>query len=757
MLTKLIKFWRWPLAIQVFIGISLSMMTVGIISGELYRVRETDFLRENFYRQSKQTFSMLSSVSIEAMITEDVPVLETIVAKVVEKTPGIYALSIYNEEGRKLVSWKSRVVYQDAENKTLSFEENIVSEGEVFGRIFLAWDTAPNYREINDHVWRGRKELFIALFILAVLIALFVHFIAIRPVNRINRQVVAMTRGSTDRKLSLGVAARELLNLGDSVNQLSGALKMRDEKESELVLQRREIEQANTALRESEENLQITLDSIGDAVIATDARGEITRMNPVAVELTGWDFDRAIGKPFGEVFNTVDADTGRPIPNSVHKVMETGEAAALETHAILIATGGTERKIADSGAPIRDAQGKMVGVVLVLRDITEQQRLAKELRQSEKMQAVGQLAGGIAHDFNNMLAGILGSSELLARYTGDCPKAKKYIDIIIKTSKRAADLTGKLLSFSRKGSRMSGSLDMHDVVREAAVLLERSIDKRIQLILELSAAETFVTGDPALLENAVLNLGVNARDAMPEGGKLVVTTGNLVLDEDYCRMATAKLSPGRYLRVSVRDTGTGIPPGLVKRIFEPFFTTKGSGKGTGLGLSAVYGTVRDHRGDINVYSEPGEGTVFHIYLPVTQSAANRQQLASEQFVHGSGLVLVVDDEEVIRTTVSHFLEEFGYDVLLAKDGLEALQVYQANKSRIDLVILDMIMPRMNGYDAFLAIREFNPNAKAILASGFADSTKTIEMQKKGLLGIIRKPYLRTDLSKIVAEALNRGK
>ncbi len=752
MLTKLTRFWRWPLTLQIFLGIWLSMMIVGIIAGEFYRVRETDFLRDNFYRQSEQTCSMLSSVSIEAMITEDVPVLETIVTAAAKKTPGIYQLGIYNEEGRGLVSWKSGVVYGEVDQKFLSFDEEVVYEGEVFGRIFLAWDTTPYYDEINAHVWKGRKALFVALFFLALLIALFVHLIVIRPINRIDHRVVAMAQGRTGDEISLRVAARELLDLANSVNQLSEALKVRQEKEAELVLQRREIELANTALRESEENLHITLDSIGDGVIVTDPQGRIVRMNPVAVALTGWEFDGAKEKPLEEVFNTVNADTGRPMPNSVEKVIITGEAVASETHTILKAKGGTERRIADSGAPIRNSGGNMVGAVLVFRDVTEQHRLAKELRQSEKMQAVGQLAGGIAHDFNNMLAGILGASELLGRFASGNVKTKKYVDIITSTAKRAAELTAKLLTFSSKGSRLSGPIDMHGVVREAVSLLERSIDKRIRVGLELKAAETHVIGDTAQLENAVLNLGVNARDAMPEGGQLVISTDNIDLDQDYCRTASAVLSPCRYIRVSVRDTGTGIPHNLVKRIFEPFFTTKAIGKGTGLGLSAVYGTVRDHRGDITVYSEPGEGTVFHIYLPVTGAAARPEKPPEEELIHGSGLILVVDDEEVIRTTVSHFLEEFGYDVLLARDGREALEVYRADVNRIDLVILDMIMPRMNGRDAFLAIRELNPGAKVILASGFVDNMKAAEMESKGLLGIIKKPYFRAELSKIVAEA-----
>ncbi len=753
MLTKLTRFWQWPLAIQMFLGIWLSMMIVGIIAGELYRVGETDFLRENFYRQSKQTFSMLRAVSIEAMITEDIPVLETIVAQVVESTPGIYALSLYNEDGHELAAWKSGVVYEEVEKKILSFDEDIVSEGEVFGRISLAWDTAPQYRKINDHVRKGRNGLFVTLFFLAALIALFAHFIAIRPINRIDRRVVAMTRGHIKGELSLRVAARELLNLARSVNRLSEALKVRDEKEAELVLQRREIEQANTALRASEENLQITLDSIGDAVIAADAQGRITRMNPVAAALTGWEFDQAKARPLGDVFNTVDADTGRPVPNSADKVMRTGESAPLATHTVLLAKDGTERRIADDSAPIRSADGEIVGVVLVFRDVTEQHRLAMELRQSEKMQALGQLAGGIAHDFNNMLAGILGASELIEKYVGGNVRAKKYIDIIGGTAKRAAELTGKLLTFSSKGSRLSGPLDMHGVIREAVSLLERSIDKRIRLVLELEAVETYVIGDSAQLENAILNLGVNARDAMPEGGALIVTTDNPVLDEEYCRTVSADISPGQYIRVSVRDTGTGIPAGLLDRIFEPFFTTKAIGKGTGLGLSAVYGTVMDHRGDIAVYSEQDEGTVFHIYLPVTAEAARHDKPVTEPLIHGTGLIMVVDDEEAIRTTVTHFLEEFGYDVLPAADGVEALEVYKADMDRIDLVILDMVMPRMNGRDTFFAIRALNPNARVILASGFVDTVRAAEMEAKGLLGIIKKPYFRAELSRIVSEAL----
>ena len=385
----------------------------------------------------------------------------------------------------------------------------------------------------------------------------------------------------------------------------------------------------------------------------------------------------------------------------------------------------------------------------------ERERLQDQLRQSEKMQTIGQLAGGVAHDFNNILGGIIGAAELLERHEKDNEKSQKFIQMISNAATRAADLTDKLLAFSRKGKSISTQIDIHAIIMETVVLLERSIDRRIALSLKLNANAHATIGDPSQLQSAILNLGVNARDAIPEGGTITISTENVDFDADYCNTSPAALKPGQYIQVSVSDTGMGIDQNIIDRIFEPFFTTKEQGKGTGLGLSAVYGTIHEHGGNVQVSSEPGEGAVFHLYLPVENSESSNDALSLEQIEVASdgGVILLIDDEKVIRLTGSYALEDMGFEVLLAENGEEGVEIYQKNAAKINLVIIDMIMPKMNGTEAFHAIREINPRAKVIMASGYAKDAKVSELMQEGLAGFIKKPFKRNDLAKIIAESI----
>ncbi|HNV72887.1 MAG TPA: PAS domain S-box protein, partial [Candidatus Ozemobacteraceae bacterium] len=339
-------------------------------------------------------------------------------------------------------------------------------------------------------------------------------------------------------------------------------------------------EQAET-LRRSEEDLRITLHSIGDAVISTDTDGRIVRMNEVAEKLTGWSQAEAVGKPSTDVFRIVQGEARQQCANPVEKVLASGEHVELANHTVLVSRTGREYQIADSGSPIRDRDGQIVGVVLVFRDVTEQYVLEERLRQSQKLEAVGQLAGGVAHDFNNMLGGIIGGAELLEMGMTPNDEQRKALDIIINAAERARELTRKLLVFSRKGRLNLVPIDVHVAIRETVQILERTIDKRIKIEVALDAADSTINGDISQIQNALLNLGINASHAMPEGGTIRFATRNTVIEDLFCRTNTFDLKPGPFVDIEVRDTGCGIVPENLKRVFEPFFTTKGVGKGTG--------------------------------------------------------------------------------------------------------------------------------------------------------------------------------
>jgi signal transduction histidine kinase len=387
------------------------------------------------------------------------------------------------------------------------------------------------------------------------------------------------------------------------------------------------------------------------------------------------------------------------------------------------------------------------------RDIGEHRRLEQHVRQMQKMEAIGTLAGGVAHDFNNLLTGILGYANELKLNSDPGDEVHGAASVIENAATRAAELTRQLLGFARKGKIKDVPVDVHRLIQEVVSVLSHTLDRRISTSQQLRAQPSYVLGDPPQLQQVLLNLGVNARDAMPAGGELVFETCAAELDEEYCQDHLGA-SPGRYLMISVTDTGTGIPSHIVDRIFEPYFTTKEEGKGTGMGLAMVYGIVKNHGGSVRVYSENGRGTTFKVYLPVaTAPPPVILEGRHETPVPGKGRILIVEDEDVIQRMATRMLEHLGYDVVTASDGQEGVEYYEQHGSEIDIVIIDMIMPRMNGRECFRRLREMNPEVKAILSTGYGLDSAVRELLGDGMIGYVQKPYVVGQLSEAVAKAL----
>lgn len=392
-------------------------------------------------------------------------------------------------------------------------------------------------------------------------------------------------------------------------------------------------------------------------------------------------------------------------------------------------------------------------------EVQERKRMEERMRQTEKMQALGQLAGGVAHDFNNQLGGIIGYTEMLEKKIQDDPKLTRYTGMILKASRRAADLTRQLLAFARKGKYQSKPVNLHELIHEIVSLLEHSIDKRIRIDQILKAASPVTMGDPTQLQSAILNMCLNARDAMPHGGTLTLRTEDVMLDDVFCRSCDGDLKPGPYVLLDVVDNGIGMNTEVQAHVFEPFFTTKDVGQGTGLGLAGTYGCVQNHNGTIRLRSKPGEGTTFSVYLPVhacTLEDAGRSPDAGRS-EGGSGRVLVVDDEEVVRLLACDMLDDLGYTTHACSDGDEALAYYAANYAKVDLVLLDMIMPHLSGPDTFLAMRNINPAVKVLLVSGHTFSDTAQKMIDHGALGFLNKPYEMDTFSRMINKLIRTGK
>jgi len=427
----------------------------------------------------------------------------------------------------------------------------------------------------------------------------------------------------------------------------------------------------------------------------------------------------------------------------------------LDLFAVSVISGGEDRGLI-AGRPFMGELETLRSSLITMMDtlearFVEKKQLQDQLHQAQKMDVIGQLAGGIAHDFNNMLAAIMASAELIKNRLSEDDRNLKLVNNIINAANRSADLTRDLLSFSRKGAKERSPVAINETIVAVIGLLERTLDKNIRLVTRLEAGNPIVLGDVAQIQNALLNLGVNARDAMPEGGILTYATSLITLNATDCQSHHILLKPGKYLQISVSDTGVGISREIINRIFEPFFTTKPQGKGTGLGLAAVYRTIQDHQGSINVYSEPGNGTVFNVYLPV--SSENLTLLVEDGPISGSGGILLVDDEPILLSAAQALLEELGYTVYLAEDGNQALTVYAQEQSNIQMVLLDMIMPGLNGRETLVRLRKLNPDVRVVFCSGFHREGTNDELLELGAQGFIQKPYSRSAISKVVANVM----
>ncbi|HOF34418.1 MAG TPA: PAS domain S-box protein [Spirochaetota bacterium] len=507
------------------------------------------------------------------------------------------------------------------------------------------------------------------------------------------------------------------------------------------------------ALQRSEENYRVTLDSIGDAVIATDVNGNISKMNRIAETLTGWKSGEACGLMITDVMKIISIENGETIANPVFDVIAMRKRISISKDAVLISKDGKEYRISDSAALIYDDYKNVVGAVLVFRDVTEEYLLQEQLRQSQKLDAIGQLAGGIAHDFNNMLGGIIGGAELLSPKITPGSEEMEYLEMIIESAERASALASKLLSFSRRESVVLNPVDIHQIIRDALSILKNTIDKRIVIETDFRSDESIVLGETVQLQNAFLNLGINSWQAMPDGGRLHISTSLQNIEHEAGSENIQALIPGKYIRIEIEDTGIGISENNISHIFEPFFTTKEQGKGTGLGLSAVYGTVKRYGGLISVKSELGKGTTFSIHLPLSHERETDLIKKEHPVYKGNGLILIAEDETAIRNVEEKIITECGYDCISAKNGKEAFELYTRKSSEIILVILDMIMPEMNGKDCFFEIKKINPDARIILCSGYSREEDVELLKENGLSAYIKKPFKKDDFCNIIYEII----
>jgi PAS domain S-box-containing protein len=507
--------------------------------------------------------------------------------------------------------------------------------------------------------------------------------------------------------------------------------------------------QAEVALRESEERFRATFEQAAAGMGHTSLEGRWVRVNQRLCDIVGYTRDELLARTFQDITHPDDLD----VDVAATRQLLANEIQSRSREKRYLHKKGSIVWVDLTVSVMRDSSGEPKAFIAVVQDITGRKQLEQELLHSQRMEGVGQLAGGIAHDFNNLLTVIGGRGHLgLAKLRADDPLRRDF-ELIQKTADRAARLTRQLLAFSRKQLLQPRVVDPNDLVQDSANLLKRLIGEEIELVFVPSADVGRVHVDPGQLEQVIVNLAVNARDAMPRGGRLTIETSNAVLDAGYAAQHVGVV-PGQFVMLAVSDTGVGMDAATQARMFEPFFTTKGPGKGTGLGLATVYGIVKQSGGHVRVYSEPGVGTAFRIYLPRTDAALEEEASAGATLPRGQETVLLVEDDEEVRRFAREVLERLGYTVLEATGANDAVGISERHLGVINVLLTDVVMPQMSGRELAEAIAPARPETRILFMSGYTDDAIVRHGVLEAGIKFLEKPFSPQALAVKVREVLD---
>lgn len=504
-------------------------------------------------------------------------------------------------------------------------------------------------------------------------------------------------------------------------------------------------------VQESEKRFRALGENSPDIIYTMDTEGALTYVNPAGENILGYKREDLLGLSFLKLIKTEDQESYLQV---LHRIKQDQETIK-NFKATLLARNGKEKFFDISGAPNLDAMGNFIGIVGTLKDYTEQYQMERQLSQASKMSALGTLTGGISHDFNNILQAISTYNQLLMLQKEERDPDWKHLANIDQLTQRAADLIKQLLLFSRKTDSNLVPLNLNEEIRKFYLLLQSTLPKSIKVEMTLSDDLRNISGDASQLNQVIMNITVNAKDAMPEGGLISICTENIVIDHpSNCN--TAQLKKGEYVRLRISDTGCGMDKETVTHVFEPFFTTKEIGKGTGIGLAVVYGIMKNHNGHVFCDSEPHRGTTFDFYLPaldITSVEVSRPVAGTEGLYSGCETILLVDDEPHLLETGQEILTLSGYEVLTAGSGEAALSIIRENKKVISLIILDLMMPGMGGAKCLAELVKLVPHMKVIIASGYSANVKAKEIMELGAAAYIKKPYRYEELNKMIRNLL----
>jgi len=479
-------------------------------------------------------------------------------------------------------------------------------------------------------------------------------------------------------------------------------------------------------------------------------------MNDATEKITGYKSSEFINNKIRTYKSIIDPNDFDSVKQTITKSIKNNEQWQVRYKII-----NKEKKISwvfEQGIAIRNEQKEIIFFDGIILDITKYKNLEEQLTHHSKMKAIGQLTGGIAHDFNNMLSGIMGATQLLKSPKRNLDeKSLKYIELIDNATTQAANLISKLLTFGHKNKTEFTIIDIHTIIDDTISILSKTINQKISIINNKNAHNSIISGDSAAIQNSLMNLGINSSHAIKEKGSLIFETKNIYLDKNFCKKSPFNLKEGNFIVIKVKDTGQGIEKEILLKIFEPFFTTKEQGKGTGLGLSSVYASIENHHGAIEVNSKLNTGTEFIIYLPISSKHINNVETDNSKDnseATGSGLIILIDDENIVRITVADLLTNMGYKVLVFKNPLDAIEKFKKIYKHVNLVITDMMMPTISGKEVFYILRKIDKDCKVIISSGFIKNIDLNDLKKDGLNGFIKKPFKDVELNTLLKKILN---
>ncbi len=702
-------------------------------------LKTVDDLYANYFSDAHVKNLILIDQSGHVLVVRHVALEGRLISQVLPKGFSMAAID-------KALRGKSTVITDDEHGRITTYSpvHLEVKTGQLrkirLGVIVLDYDYS---RERNNMLAAVFDKVGIEMALMTLVILLLfalIHYYVVRPLRGLIQASQRLAKGEFSTPIQVS-GYGEIAVLAQEFNDMSA-----------------KVEQALNAVQEREHFLHTTLISIGDAVIVTDPHARVVQLNPVAEKLTGWRNDEVQDKKLSDIFSIYNALTHEKREDPVRRVIEEGVVIGLANHTVLHSRDGSEYQIADSAAPIKNEQGEILGIILVFRNVTQQYQIEESLRRSQKMEAMGQLSGGIAHDFNNLLGIIIGYLDFLKNRFSDDEDESQWVKTARHATLRCMDLTRQLLAFSRRQSAEKKVVNINKVLKELETMISRSVTPEVEVTYFLADDLWLTETDPGEFQDTILNLAINARDAMPDGGRLLLETRNQYLDADYA-VLNPEIEAGDYVQLMLSDTGTGIDGETLKHIFEPFFTTKPEGKGTGLGMAMVYSFVKRYGGYIKIYSEPGIGTSMHLYLPrsrASESSIEIKHVDETDFPRGGETILIVDDETDLLQLAEYYLNDLGYQTHLAGNAVQALEIL-AKEERIDLLFSDVVMPGgMNGYELAQQATEFWPHIKVLLSSGFTLKTMAHNGLARFASHLLAKPYRKADLARRIRLVLDEG-